>query len=321
MDNLSIRQNNQRVLVISGGGARGAWGGGLINAIYEQEAPDYRCIVGTSTGSLLAPFVALNAYAKMKEGFTDVTQESIFNVNPFKKNGDVNGLKAVWRIIQGKQTLGESDNLKERILSFFTSSDYDKLKASGRTVKASVVSLTTNCAVCKSSDDNDYTDMVDWIWASANTPVFMSALPKGDELWVDGGIKENVPVVEALEYALQHGIDTIDIVVNYPETISGRWPQPGGKTNIIPKLLRIIDVFCDEVRSSDIEIGVLRAKAENMKIYLYYMSPEEYNLCPKNLFFKKDIMEALWKQGHKHPLKTVAVKTVPLPGNNVIYYR
>ncbi|MBD0353029.1 MAG: patatin-like phospholipase family protein [Flavisolibacter sp.] len=124
--------NEKRVLVISGGGARGAWGGGLIKALYEKEKPDYRCIVGNSTGSLLAPLAAINEYGRMEKAFTDVNQETIFNVNPFKENGEIKPLGALWRIISGKENIGESENLRKRISSFLRKTIISKSKIQGK---------------------------------------------------------------------------------------------------------------------------------------------------------------------------------------------
>lgn len=319
---MSDQENKKRVLIISGGGARGAWGGGLIKALYEKEKPDYRCIVGNSTGSLLAPMVALNAYDKMEQGFTDVNQKTVFNINPFKQNGKVNPWIAALRILLGKKTLGETQNLRKRIFSFFTEKDLEDIKASGREVKVAIVNLTTNTLLFKSTQDCDYAEMVDWIWASANTPVFMSDLSKYEELWVDGGIKENVPIVEGLEFAKANDIKTIDVVVNYHKGERNIcWPEKGKKANIISKLLRIIHIFSDEVRISDIENGLCRAKANDKIINLYYMEEEEYLLCPENLLFKKPILKELWKCGYNHPLAKLFISSIPLPGNNEIRLR
>lgn len=314
-------KNQKRVLVISGGGSRGAWGGGLIKKIYEEEQPDYRCIVGNSTGSLLGPLVAINAFEKMEKGFTDVDQEAIFDSNPFKEDGNIRFFNAVIKILFGSANLGKTEKLKERILSFFTEDDFTELKKTGRTVKASVVSLTSNEVKFKSTDDHVYSDMVEWIWASANQPLFMSTLFKDDELWVDGGLKENVPIAEGLRYAKEHNIDVVDVVVNNQNGVKeNRWPEENKKANIIPKLLRTIDIFSDEVRQSDIIGGILDAQVNNKFINIYYMSKEEYGLSPQSLLFKKHILKDLWKRGYEHKvLKFFSI--IELPGNNFINFR
>ena len=320
---ISGSAQEKRVLIISGGGSRGAWGGGLIKALHEKENPDYRCIVGTSTGSLLAPLVAINAFAKMETGFTDVTQDAIFSINPFKSNGDIKMLKAIFRVIFGKQNLGETEALKKRIHLFFTEADFAQLKTTGRTVKVSVTSLSSDTAAYKSTDDNNYEDMTDWVWASANQPIFMSTLKKNNELWVDGGLKENVPIAEGIRYAQQNGIKTIDVVINNIEGVKTEaWPANHGKSNVIPKLLRIIDIFSDEVRLSNIENGILQAQAQDMNINLYFMSSEEYALSPQSLLFQKPILTELWKRGYEHAFVHAApLAPIIIGQNNTIRLR
>ena len=57
-----------RVLVISGGGARGAWGGGVAKQFVIDSGRHYKCIVGTSSGSLLAPLVAMENFKDFEQG-------------------------------------------------------------------------------------------------------------------------------------------------------------------------------------------------------------------------------------------------------------
>ena len=46
----------KRAIVLSGGGAKGAWGVGVVKALMEQDIT-YDIAIGTSTGSLMAPFI------------------------------------------------------------------------------------------------------------------------------------------------------------------------------------------------------------------------------------------------------------------------
>lgn len=41
----------QRVIVISGGGARGAWGGGVAESLHKEKKFNYDPAIGTSTGN------------------------------------------------------------------------------------------------------------------------------------------------------------------------------------------------------------------------------------------------------------------------------
>ena len=92
-----------KALVISGGGSKGAFAGGVAQYLIEQEGRDYDMYLGTSTGSLLIPHLAAHDIGKLYDIYTHVNQHSIFNINPFvvKKKGKikvkVEGCKEVHR--------------------------------------------------------------------------------------------------------------------------------------------------------------------------------------------------------------------------------
>src|SRR5436190_22155492 len=130
-----FKKPGNKILVVSGGGARGAWGVGVAESLYQTEG-GYRAVFGTSTGSLMAPLILLQRFDSLKSYYTKVTQESIFSHNPFrvkKINGTVTTqLKipnAIWRLIRSKHTLGETENLKHLIRHCLTPADFLTLKS------------------------------------------------------------------------------------------------------------------------------------------------------------------------------------------------
>ena len=131
---------------------------------------------------------------------------------------------------------------------------------------------------------------------------------------MDGGVKENVPVKEAVEYARAHNIKTIDVVVNNVQTEKKNpWPPAGKKDNIIQKLLRTIDIFSDEVRLNDIIDGLHDAHAENdsLLVNLYFMNQKEFDRCPNSLFFEPDRMKDLWASGFQRGSTGAAIGAQP----------
>ena len=70
-------------LVISGGGSKGAFAGGVAQFLMQDLGKEYDMFLGTSTGSLLIPHLSLNKIEKVYELFTNVTQRDIFSVSPF----------------------------------------------------------------------------------------------------------------------------------------------------------------------------------------------------------------------------------------------
>lgn len=65
-------------LVISGGGSKGAFAGGVAQYLIEELNKDYQLYLGTSTGSLLVSHLALKETQKIKEVYTSVTAKKYF---------------------------------------------------------------------------------------------------------------------------------------------------------------------------------------------------------------------------------------------------
>ena len=72
-----------KALVISGGGSKGTFAGGVAEHLIRVQGRKYDLYLGSSTGSLLVSHLAFNKIEKIKIGFTEVSQESIFVNCPF----------------------------------------------------------------------------------------------------------------------------------------------------------------------------------------------------------------------------------------------
>ena len=113
---------NKRALVISGGGSKGAFAGGVAQYLMEENKCNYDLFIGTSTGSLMVSHLAIGKIKELKRIYTNVNQESIFSNNPFiikKKHGEkvikINHFNTLWNFINGRKTFGESKNLRALI--------------------------------------------------------------------------------------------------------------------------------------------------------------------------------------------------------------
>ena len=72
-----------KALVISGGGSKGAFAGGVTQYLIEQQKHDYDMYLGSSTGSLLIPHLSIQKIKKIQAVYTSVNQHSIFSIAPF----------------------------------------------------------------------------------------------------------------------------------------------------------------------------------------------------------------------------------------------
>ncbi len=79
-----------KALVISGGGSKEAYAGGVAEYLISEEKSEYDIFIGTSTGSLLLPHLALRKMDKIRTIYTNVNALDIFNINPFfiRKKGN-----------------------------------------------------------------------------------------------------------------------------------------------------------------------------------------------------------------------------------------
>ena len=77
----------KKALVISGGGSKGAFAGGVAQYLMKEERKEYDLFLGTSTGSLMVSHLALGKLDALKKLYTNVDQKSILVIAllPFEK--------------------------------------------------------------------------------------------------------------------------------------------------------------------------------------------------------------------------------------------
>ena len=88
-----------RALVISGGGSKGAFAGGVAQFLMQEKGCEYDMFLGTSTGSLLVPHLAVGKIHKLYNIFTNVQQQDIFSISPFvqRKGERRDPFPSAWR--------------------------------------------------------------------------------------------------------------------------------------------------------------------------------------------------------------------------------
>ena len=286
-----------KALVISGGGSKGAFAGGVAQYLIEEKKNDYDLFVGTSTGSLLITHLALGRLAELKILYTSVNQRRIFSNNPFivktvhgEKVVSINHLNTFWNFFNGRRTLGESKNLRRFIKNKITEKYYNKVRASDKDVVVTVSNLTTNQVEYKSIKDHSYLDFCDWIWGSCNYVPFMSLLRKDGYEYADGGFGCLVPIREAI---LRGATEVDAIILETEVTKFNRLPSK----NPFSLMSSVFEFMLDQVERHNVTIGKLQAKHSGVKLNLYYTPTV---LTTNSLIFNKKLMTKWWKYGYKH---------------------
>lgn len=286
-----------RALVISGGGSKGAFAGGVAQYLIEKKGRDYDLYLGTSTGSLLIPHLAANDIKKLYTIYTNVKQKHIFSINPFvqrKKDGrefvSINFFNTLLQFVKMKRTFGESKALKKNIRRNFTVEEYNRIKKNCEDVVVTVSNLSKNSVEYKSINDFSYEEFCDWIWISCNYVPFMSLAIKDGFEYADGGLGCVIPIREAI----QRGATEIDAIVLESEHMEQQ--KVLGK-NPFSLMISLFGHLLDQVEKHDITIGKLAAKNKNVKLNLYYTPTQ---LTENSLIFSKPLMEKWWQQGFNY---------------------
>lgn len=285
-----------RALVISGGGSKGAFAGGVAQYLMQELNHNYDLFLGTSTGSLLISHLALQKIQKIKEVYTSVDQDSIFSNCPFviqKKYGVANIGINHWNVLKnfykGSRTFGESHNLLKLIKNTITPEEFEILKYGKKDIVVTVSNLSLNSVEYKSIKDFEYEDFCEWIWISCNYTPFMSLVRKGGCEYADGGLGSMVPIEEAI----MRGATEVDAIILHTEvTHFNRMPSK----NAFSLLTSMFAFMLDRIERQNIRIGKFVANNNNAIINFYYTPTV---LTTNSLIFDKEKMTSWWEKGYE----------------------
>ena len=187
-------------LAISGGGARGAFGAGLLNGWTDTGTrPEFTIVTGVSTGSILAPFAFLGSdYDHLiKKFYTTLSTEELLTkrstIATITKDAATDATP-----IKNQLALYVDDELVAKIAA-----EYDKGRELfiGTTNLDAGRSVNWNITAIAASGDPNATQLIrDIILASSSVPgvfppVLFTVEADGqlyDEMHVDGGVSSNV---------------------------------------------------------------------------------------------------------------------------------
>ena len=295
-----------RALVISRGGSKGAFAGGIAQCLMVDAQRQYDLFLGTSTGSLLVSHLAAGELPQIKKAFTRVTQEAIFSNNPFiiNKKGNLNRIKinhfnVLNNFLKGRKTFGESSNLRKLIEQKVSKRLFEKIKKLNKDVIISVSNFTLNQTEYKALSECRYADFLDWIWISCNFVPFMSLVIKNRYEYADGGFG----CIVAIEEAIRRGATEIDaIMLNTGIQQFNRMRS----RNAFDLLLSTLDFMGDQISEDNIKVGQLLAKEKGIKFRLFY-TPKV--LTTNSLVFNQSEMKRWWEEGHAFAAQEFSLKS------------
>jgi NTE family protein len=250
----------KRALVISGGGCKGAFAVGVIKNL-AANFPDisFDIFVGTSTGSLIAPFAALGEIDLLEQLYTTITTDNII----IKGN-------VITRLLAAN-SLFDAKPLGDLIKLHYDDKHCNQVFQSQKEVYFATTCLQTGQSVYFASKDaplvtdyeviklNNPDEFRRAVMASACQPVFMPPMEvkKGAvpmRQYVDGGVREYAGV----QLAIDAGAEEIYTILLSPEK---EIPEEKTFNDAFTILTTTIDTFTTDVGVNDIRVPMLYNRA------------------------------------------------------------
>jgi NTE family protein len=263
-------------LVLEGGGAKGSYQIGAVQALHEMNI-EFNGVAGTSIGALNGALIVQGDLDKAYDLWYDISPEKVFNIkqdalDKIKKlNFDKKDLSYLWTQIKnivdnkGLDVSLIEDLIKENV-------DEKKVRASDKDFGMVTVSLSDMEPVKIYIEDIPEGRLIDYLLASSNLPTFRQEKRNG-KYFLDGGFYDNLPVDMLIDKGYEniiairtHGLGIVHDIEN-EEELNITYIEPeidlGNTLN-----------FETELARRNLKLGYLDAKKsfnENIKGHNYYI--------------------------------------------------
>src|SRR5713101_2418991 len=192
-------------LVLSGGGAKGAYEAGVAAALVERGVP-IRLVAGSSAGALNAAMIADGRVERLEALWRGLTRDRVYSLRPSVLFA---GLLPGWLTLLTLDRAGslfDPDPLRELINA---SVDLERIRAS----PVRLLVVTTDLARREQRLFDNRTLTREALMAAAAVPGAFPAVEVDGALLVDGGLTGRAPVLEALAAAA--GVERAVVVMSY----------------------------------------------------------------------------------------------------------
>lgn len=230
-------------LVVSGGGAHGAFAVGVIKKL-DEAGKAFDLVAGTSTGALITPLVATGEIELLESMYANAETDDLLT----RKTGlDMDAVYA-------------TDGLRELIDTVITEARYERiLDGATEVYLATVVLETAECVYWNPRTSGAGGGAMTReafkaaLLASASIPILMPPVPIGADHHVDGGVRDIAP----LQVAIDAGANTIHAVVLSPEAYARKPLATGGVMPIFEIAQRTVGALTHDVVYNDVNTAQL----------------------------------------------------------------
>lgn len=223
-------------IVLSGGGAKGAFQVGVLDALITGKKVSFDIAVGTSTGAIQATAVAQDDIPRLIQFWKDIKKSD----DIYRKRGGT-----LLSILSGQPSLYSVAPLRALLRQTI---DEQKIRATGKRLRIALVNLTNGELRMVGENANN---LADWVYASCAMPFVFPPQDSrdahgNDEQWVDGGVRDVTP----LDAALRERPQAVLVVrASAPPT-----PTAAKKYGSLVSIgLRAADIQSNEVSTNDLK--------------------------------------------------------------------
>ncbi len=255
----------KRALILSGGGAKGAFTVGALSKLEERGINAFDVISGASTGALIAALICANRLQILRDVYRSVQNSDILNPQNIVQN--------LLATNPPRPYLFDSTPLEQIIDQHVTESVYQDIRTSSSTLCLTAINLQTGRPTIFSSKRIDSTMYYEAITirnhghlkkallASSNQAAFLPpvTIPVNNKnfQFVDGGNREVVPT-RVVANLMPPGpnlpnlpSNEIYLISNNPRNITDGKEQ---YKSFLDVLFRAISIFVQDVRENDINV-------------------------------------------------------------------
>ncbi len=244
-------------LVLSGGGAKGAFQAAAERYAREVKGYNWDTIAGVSVGALNATMLSMHKYERLFEIWNTITDDKVYT-------GGFN-LISVIKLLFGAKSFYGNEPLRNMLVQEF---EPDKIDVDLRVGSVSLIS--GSYSEFRRGDP----DLLEAVLASTVMPIIWTPENVSSQFrsMVDGGVRRITPIGDVLDA----NPDEIVIINCSSEASSALTEQPG---NIVQIGLRTLDIMLNELFVSDmnefVKINALVKEAEQQGIILHKPGSDE----------------------------------------------
>ena len=285
-----------RILITSGGGAKGAFSVGALQYLTQQPG-GFDFISGTSTGSLIAAMIAANKLQTLVDVYRNTTNQMILKPVDLVDAAD-----------KKLPYLYDTLPLTKQLDSYLDHAAYTTIMNSAVRLCFNSVCLqngkisvfTTKPVNASPSYDsyliNSLSMMKDGMMGSSNQAAFMPPVEFNGKQFVDGGNREVIPTRVVVQNIPSNQPHDIYVLSNNP--LEFRVDNKIFKS-ILEVLFRAVTMFIQEVRENDMEALTRFKQSASKPVRIFYIYPDtELDIdYPTGLRFDKFRMRTWMTEG------------------------